>query len=212
MTGNSKDDGISPYHGLSDDADPVEQLRTVYADWADKYDHDNDHVLGTVSQPNAVALLARHLTSMDAAILDVGCGTGLVGHHLNQHGYTTYDGTDLSEEMLRHASTRGYRNLFPTDATTGIPVGDNSYDAVVCVGVFTHGHWGPEGFDELLRMAKPGGLVVLTVNEGVWETDGYAAKAASMNDSGLWTEIERSRQSYMVNEDVEAWYIVARKP
>ena len=43
----------------------------------------------------------------DASILDLGCGTGLVGEHLHRHGYTNIDGLDLSPELLQVAQAKG---------------------------------------------------------------------------------------------------------
>ncbi len=208
---NSRDDGIERYHGLDPDADPVEQMKSIYADWAGSYDDDNDNKLGTISQPNTVILLTKHLPDTASVILDVGCGTGLVGKHLLEAGYATFDGTDLSPEMLTFAATRGYRHLFPADAAKGLPVQDNCYDAALCVGVFTHGHVGPEGVDMLLRVTKPGGLIIFTVNEGVWKSEGFDRAVNRLAYAGRIEIVEAVKQDYMTREGVSAWYIVARK-
>ncbi|MFD0916283.1 class I SAM-dependent DNA methyltransferase [Pseudahrensia aquimaris] len=205
---NSHDHGIDKYHDLPDDTDA---LARVYADWANAYDHDNDHKLGTVSQPNAAAMLARHVEDRKSTILDVGCGTGLVGHHLAKHGFTTFDGADLSAEMLAHARTRGYRTLFTADAAKGLDIEDATYDATLCVGVFTHGHLGAESFKELLRLTRPDGIIVFTVNEGVWETGGFDREVTRLSEEGAWSLLEQSHLDYMIKEGVRAWYVAARK-
>ena len=107
---DSKTHGIDKYHHFDDSGDSSGQLKSVYADWADTYNDDNDNKLGTVSQPNTVAMLTRHCSDADAAIMDVGCGTGLVGLHL-QRLVSTHDGTYISAEMMVHAKQRGYRKL-----------------------------------------------------------------------------------------------------
>ena len=208
---NSHDHGISHYHDLDVSRNKTQQLKEIYADWASTYDRDNDGKLATVSQPNAVAILTQHLTNKDAAILDVGCGTGLVGHHLALNGFTNFSGTDLSQDMLDRAKGRGYRKLFAADAEAGLPVEDNAYDACLCVGVFTHGHVRPEGFAELLRVTRPGGIIVFTVNEGVWQKDGFDKAVAAHLEAGNWKELSRIKQGYMLNENVEAWYIAVQK-
>ncbi|MEM8749599.1 MAG: class I SAM-dependent methyltransferase [Pseudomonadota bacterium] len=208
---NSKDHGIDQYHGLDREADISGQLNSIYSKWADSYDDDNDNKLKTVSQPNTVAILMRHCEHKAARILDVGCGTGLVGHHLKRNGFTHFDGTDPSAEMMEHARSRGYRNLLKLIPGQPLPATDHSYDATLCVGVFTHGHLGPEGFSELLRVTKPHGLICFTVNEGVWDSGSFAAAIEEYVQRGDWTVHEMSKQDYMVNEDVQAWYICARK-
>ena len=208
---DSKTHGIDKYHHFDDSTDQAGQLKSVYADWADAYDDDNDNKLGTVSQPTTVAMLTRHLTDKDAQIMDVGCGTGLVGYHLSKAGFSTYDGTDISTEMMVHAKARGYRKLLGLEPGQPLAADDDTYDASLCVGVFTHGHLGPEGFDELIRITKPGGLICFTVNEGVWEPEHFAEAIEAHEENAVWRILERSKLDYMVNEGVQAWYITAEK-
>ncbi len=210
---DSKTHGIDKYHHFDDsnDGDISGQLKSVYANWADAYDDDNDNKLGTVSQPNTVAMLTRHCQDPQAQIMDVGCGTGLVGLHLQRAGFKNYDGTDISTEMMSHAKARGYRKLLELDPTQQLAADENSYDAVLCVGVFTHGHLGPEGFDELIRITKPGGLICFTVNEGVWDEAQFDEAIEAHVENAVWRILEQSKMDYMVNEGVEAWYIAAQK-
>ncbi len=213
MSGSdSKSKGIDRYHGLDTDEEQAAALEKIYADWAVSYDYDNDHKLGTVSQPNAVKLLGKHLADRSAEILDVASGTGQVGLHLAKVGFTTFDGTDISQDMMGIAQSRGYRNLVQSNADEGLPFDDDSYAATICVGLFTHGHPGPYLIAELLRVTRPGGLVVFTVNEGVWQSGGFDAEIEKLTDSRNWELLEQTKQPYMVKEGVEGWYIVARKP
>ncbi|MCJ8309886.1 MAG: class I SAM-dependent methyltransferase [Hyphomicrobiales bacterium] len=208
---DSKTHGIDKYHHFDDSADAGGQLKSVYADWADAYDDDNDNKLGTVSQPTTVAMLARHCQDKDAVIMDVGCGTGLVGMHLKTAGFSIYDGTDISAEMMSHAQKHGYRNLLDLEPGQPLRADDASYDATLCVGVFTHGHLGPEGFDELIRITKPTGLICFTVNEGVWESGKFEAAITALSESQTWQILEQEKRDYMVNEGVQAFYITAQK-
>lgn len=207
---NSRDHGIKHYQHLDLETDVSEQLNEVYSNWADSYDDDNDHKLKTVSQPNTVSMLMRHCTSKDIRILDVGCGTGIVGQHLQANGFTQFDGTDPSQEMMEHARRRGYANLLQLIPDEPLPVKDSTYDASLCVGVFTHGHLGVEGFEELIRVTKPGGLICFTVNEGVWESGGFLLAIKEHEVTGFWKILEMTKQDYMVNEEVQGWYVAVR--
>ncbi len=208
---NSKSDGIDRYHNLEPTTDAGKKLSAIYDEWAESYDDDNDNKLKTVSQPNTVAMLQRHCTNLNSHILDVGCGTGIVGKHLAVAGFTNYDGTDPSTKMLKHAENHGYTQLFPLDIGQALAAEDNTYDVTLCVGVFTHGHVGPEGIDELIRVTKPGGTICFTVNEGVWDASGFPDAIETLTSSNTWILLEKSKQEYMVNEGVQAWYIAARK-
>lgn len=207
---NSKDHGIGKYHDLDLQTDVSEQLNSVYSDWADSYDDDNDNKLKTVSQPNTVAMLMRYAENKDIQIFDVGCGTGIVGEHLSANGFTHFDGTDPSPEMMVYAKKRGYKKLLELNPSEPLPVNDNAYDATLCVGVFTHGHLGPEGFPELIRVTKPEGIICFTVNEGVWESGGFEKAIDQHTIDGDWEILEMTKQDYMVNEGVQAWYVAVR--
>jgi len=203
--------GIDRYHGVKSAADSADQLKSVYADWAETYDDDNDNKLGTVSQPTTVAMLARHAPDQSITILDVGCGTGLVGHHLTKIGFATFDGCDPSSEMMQLAGEHGYRDLRILDPGQPLPFDTETYDATLCVGVFTHEHLGPEGFEELLRVTKAGGLICFTVNEGVWESGGFDKAISALEIGSRWRILEQQKRDYMIKEGVQGWYITARK-
>ena len=103
--------------GLYDSLDLTEienekKLLDVYQKWASLYDKDNDDELGTVSQPNSVQIFQRYVKDKTKNIIDVGCGTGLVGLQLKKLGYKNFDGIDISKEMIDIAISRGYRSLF----------------------------------------------------------------------------------------------------
>ena len=89
----ARGDGLKNYENLDlNDAKNDNRLTEVYRDWAKKYDYDNDHVLGTVSQPKSVNLLSTRLKDKTAKIIDVGCGTGLVGEKLKAKDFIYFDG------------------------------------------------------------------------------------------------------------------------
>ena len=62
------------------------------------------------------------------------------------------------------------------DVTKKIPLRSNSIGAVVSAGTFTHGHVGPDVFDELLRITKPGGLFILSINSKIFIKGGFQEK------------------------------------
>ena len=187
-----------------------QELLDVYKKWASIYDQDNDDVLGTVSQPNSVQIFHKHLSDKNQKIIDVGCGTGLVGLELSKLGYTSFDGVDISKEMIDIAISRGYRSLFLGNLNESLPLESNSYDAALCVGVFTHGHVGPSRLEELTRVIKPEGLVCFTVNEDVYESYGFDKVIKELEAKKVWEILEFSKQDYMTKKNVMGFYCVAR--
>ena len=70
-------------------------------------------------------------------VMDIGCGTGLVGEALVKYGYTNFDGADFSPGMLQVARQRNiYQQLIQADLTQKTNIADASYIAVICAGIF----------------------------------------------------------------------------
>ena len=206
----ARGDGLKNYENLDlKDAKNDNRLTEVYRDWAKKYDYDNDHVLGTVSQPKSVNLLSTRLKDKTAKIIDVGCGTGLVGEKLKAKDFIYFDGIDISKDMLSIAKSRGYRNLFLGSLNKQLPVLDDTYDAAMCIGVFTHGHVSSDGFNELCRIVKPGGYVCFTINEEVFEEYGFKDMIAEFQLNKAWEVISLYEDDYMTLENVKGYYCLA---
>ena len=206
----ARGDGLKNYENLDlKDAKNDNRLMEVYRDWAKKYDYDNDHVLGTVSQPKSVNLLSTRLKDKTAKIIDVGCGTGLVGEKLKAKDFIYFDGLDISKDMLSIAKSRGYRNLFLGSLNKQLPVFDDAYDAAMCIGVFTHGHVSSDRFNELCRIVKPGGYVCFTINEGVFEKYGFKEMIAEFQLNKVWEVISLYKDDYMTLENVKGYYCLA---
>ena len=200
-------DGLNNYKDLDlRNANNDQKLTKVYRDWAEKYDYDNDHVLGTVSQPKSVALLSTRLKDKSVKIIDIGCGTGLVGKNLKAEGFLYFDGIDISEDMLSIAKSRGYTNLFLGSLNKQLPVLSDSYDCAMCIGVFTHGHVSSDRFNELCRIIKPGGYVCFTVNEGVFDKYGFKEMITEFEANNRWNVISLFKDDYMTLENVKGYY------
>lgn len=183
--GNGLDDpGLGDAYGLKTPDDN----RALYRSWAHSYESGfvADHAY---RYHDAIAALCRdHLTATAPHILDVGCGTGLVGQALRGLlPVAVIDGLDISPEMMAVAEGKGiYRTLFERDLTAPIdmPVG---YDAVVSAGTFTHGHVGPEALPALIDTANNGGLFVLGVNAEFFAKQGFETMIARLVADGRIT-------------------------
>jgi len=179
------------------------ECENVYDDWAGTYDDDTTQGMGYVAPAVAADRVAAFVTP-DRAVLDAGCGTGLVGAELRDRGFATIDGIDLSAGMLDTARAKGcYRNLDKADLTARLPLDDATYDAVVCVGTLTEGHVGPAALDELTRVVRPGGYLVATVLERIWESLGYHRHIADLQAHGRAQLIEAEKRPYHVAEDID---------
>jgi len=187
-----------------------EDLQVVYKEWAPAYDHDNDNLLGTVSQPLSVQIFQEYIKDKSLRIIDVGCGTGLVGVELEKGGFSNFDGIDISQEMIDIAKQRGYSKLFIGSLNDSLPCENNKYDAALCVGVFTHGHVSSDRLDELIRIVKPGGIICFTVNEGVYDSYGFDSKIKNLESTNIWKILEIRKSDYMTKKNIKGIYCVVK--
>lgn len=179
--------------------DSAAERETLYDEWAGKYDEDLLHGLAYVA-PRVTAERFAALVRPDAAVLDAGCGTGLVGVELAARGFTTIDGIDISQGMLDEAASKGcYRAVQRADLTARLPFGDGAYDATICVGTLTEGHVGPEALDELLRVTRE--RVVVAILTRIWEPLGYRAYVADLESRGVARLVEADERPCVEDEN-----------
>jgi len=106
-------------------------------------------------------------------IVDIGCGTGLLGKAL-QSKALTIDGIDISDAMLTDSQKTGlYRNLLNVDLTGSFDQIGDKYGAILSSGTFTHGHLGPTVLVRLLDIAKPDALFVIAINSAHYGSKGF---------------------------------------
>ena len=155
----------------------------LYRDWASSYDSDfakqNDY-----RSPLEIAnYFDKYSNNEDTPILDVGAGTGLIGEYLKLSS-REIDAIDISPEMLYIARLKNcYAKIIEADLTKRLLIKDNHYGAIVSAGTFTHGHVGPDAFDELLRVTRAGGLFVLTIHYKLYKIAGFDKKLLEIKKS-----------------------------
>jgi SAM-dependent methyltransferase len=123
-------------------------------------------VAGSENEANRHAWLERVLADVPAGstILDAGAGEGRHRERCKHLVYTSqdfglYDGT--GDEGLQPGAWDTSRVDLVCDITE-IPVPDRSFDAVLCTEVLEHVPRPHEALEELARVLKPGGRLILT--------------------------------------------------
>lgn len=140
----------------------LDELSDNYDQWAKTYDLETTEVWKPV--PLVVAMmLSKHVDNKQAAVLDVGAGTGFVGAALNKLGFDNIVGIDVSSKMLSKAAEKGvYRDL------RCCAIGDEDFkvlgkvDSIVASGVFAEGHAGSLELNDLQESIESGGVLVFT--------------------------------------------------
>ncbi|MBI2855303.1 MAG: class I SAM-dependent methyltransferase [Chloroflexi bacterium] len=169
------------------------ELQERYNLWADRYEHDMEELYGYTLPQRGAETLARHLPDMNSLILDAGSGTGLVGEALGAFGYVRVVGIDLSPGMLEQAGRKGvYRELHQMTLGEALDFPSDSFDGVVSIGVLTTGHAPPSSLDELIRVTRPGGIIVFSMRRDTYEERGFREKQEALEQEGVWILVEES--------------------
>ena len=185
---DSKHDGLL---GAVYDAKRPEEVASLYDQWAETYDAEMS-AAGYRHPTICLALLARHLPRRAEPLLDAGAGTGLIGEWLAIMGYPRVEALDISAGMLAMAARKGvYTALHQLAMGSALPFTDGAFAGIISAGVFTSGHVGIEGLDELIRICRPGGVIVLTVKDTLWMAD-FAAHVSALEVKGQIARAEET--------------------
>ena len=169
-----------------------DELAAIYDDWAESYDSDLT-AFGYRNPAVAAGLIGRHVAVGEGAILDAGCGTGLLGEILSYLGYDDLAGIDLSRGMLERSAAKSvYASLEKMALGGRLDFADGRFRAVVSFGVLTAGHAPPGSLDEMIRITRAGGHVIFSLSNLVYEPLGFKRKLADLEAQGRWCEIERT--------------------
>lgn len=128
-----------------------------YAAWAGIYD-SLPNFLNEAEQPVVHGILDRGPTG-DA--LDAACGTGRHTSALVARGYQTI-GVDQSPEMVELAQQKVPEATFRIGDLENLPLDDRSVDLAVCGLALTHLPDLSAGINELARVVRPGGRVIIS--------------------------------------------------
>lgn len=194
-------------------AETTDDLRRLYADWAKTYDDDHDAV-GFFGHKRAAEMLARYVTHPEVSpVLDAGAGTGAAGVELAQRGFKLITAVDLSAEMLDQARQKGiYQHVMQADL--GLPMDkmpSDNFQAAILVGVFSYGQAPACTLEEIVRVVRPGGVVVLTMRTDFYESDamGIRSKIGQLVRTDAWQLVEVTPpEQYLPKKDPDAKFRV----
>lgn len=163
----------------------------LYDKWASSY----DKTLRSWDYPapsRTAALLKSFLHAAELPVLDAGCGTGLSGEALNAAGFRRIVGADVSQASLDLCRKKAiYELLQQCSLEAELPFADRTFSAAVSVGAFSYVHNFSHLFHELCRVTAPGGIIVFTHRQPLWDsdTDSIQSSAAALSAKGLWSEL-----------------------
>ncbi|OQA35720.1 MAG: Malonyl-(acyl-carrier protein) O-methyltransferase [Parcubacteria group bacterium ADurb.Bin326] len=146
-------------------------------------------------------------------LLDVGCGIGLFSAIAEKKG-AKVTSLDMGKALLTQVSKR-CNSKTVVGSVTRLPFKDDSFDIVLATEVIEHSSNPAKGFAELVRVAKPGGKVVITVPNRIWIGSLFVANFLRLRPyQGLenwqkWSTIKRlSKKNKLVIEKMFGFNIV----
>jgi predicted TPR repeat methyltransferase/Flp pilus assembly protein TadD len=155
---------------LGAEAAPRRAPRSLVIDLYDRYaDQYDQHVAGALKYRTPELLfdaIARSVPTSSLDILDLGCGTGLLGARLRARA-RTLTGVDISANMLKVAQRRQiYDELICDDLVDFLRRRSGEFDIAVAADVFVYIGDLSEVFQAVRRRLRPGGFFCFSVEAG----------------------------------------------
>ena len=178
---------------MSQKAAVVEHFDRFAADdrWSSLYDEIRDPLAAHsfLMRKRRVEELSEPLVGPGSRVLDVGCGTGLSAPFYIEKG-CYYQGVDIAEKMIEqarakvcgrdlcvprpseasagrggpaHRGTEGQAAFAIGDVEAGLAFPDGHFDLVIGLGLLEFLDRLDAALDEMVRLTRPGGSLVLTV-------------------------------------------------
>ena len=189
MNGDDPEEGVRLLHRAYS-LDAPDTHIDFYRDFAELYDSTYAASLGYI-YPLGIASVLSGQQRPQGAILDIGCGTGLVATAIRKIDPSALiDGVDISPDMLGKARAKGeYRDLVAADLTADCSHIATDYAAIVSAGTFTFGHLGPELIPDMVALCRPGAVAALGVNSVYFVEQGFRDVLDSLETEGRITNV-----------------------
>jgi len=145
---------------------PVSLVVSLFDRYADHFDEDLLNRLKYRAPVDMADLIESIRPSRDLDILDLGCGTGLVGVHVKKFAKTLC-GVDVSSGMLRKAEQRGiYDNLICGEIIGYLSDNSRQYDVAIAADVFVYFGDLTAVFELFGRSLRDDGIFCFSVESG----------------------------------------------
>ena len=184
----------------------------LYRDWAGSYDQQLESGLRYVAPAVIGQMLSVAEPDHTVRVLDVGCGTGLVGVSLSKLGFVHLDGLDFSSQMLNEAREKDvYSELIQADLNESLHLAPSTYGAAISCGTFTHGHVDANALDRIAPLLKPGAIFACTIHKAVWEAAGFSRTLERLGSDGVLVVEEIYERAYFDGSGPDGRFCLLRR-
>jgi ubiquinone/menaquinone biosynthesis C-methylase UbiE len=126
------------------------------ADWDERYQQQ----AGWTSSIRSY-LFQKYIMGKGGRILDVGCGTGVIGRELNNSGYNRVFGVDFDYSAIRYSTQQSHSTSNTVGNAYQLPFDQGNFDVVICHFLLMWLNDPVSALVEMKRVLKPGGEVFL---------------------------------------------------
>ncbi|MCB8836996.1 class I SAM-dependent methyltransferase [Aurantimonas sp. VKM B-3413] len=214
------EDSVNTIHASHELSGNATKLEEYYAEWAARYDDDvrsEDY-----GGPRVVASLAAMVADSflgkppaEIKVLDAGCGTGLAGIELTKKGFTAIDGFDLSQEMVdiaRRAEIYGkLEGGVDLNKDQPNPLGE-TYEMIVCCGVFTLGHVEPMALKRLAGYLADGGYLIVSTRNSYLDDTQYKKDSEAVEREGILHLVTMLPDARYIAEEGAHYWVYGKGP
>jgi predicted TPR repeat methyltransferase len=149
----------------------IDKIKHIYSDFVETYDKDLKKDMKYTAYLRVARNVINVLKTRHARVLDLGCGTGLSSLLFLKKGHEV-TGIDATRAMIERARRLPYKKLICQNLEAPLRVKDNSFDAVVMIGVMEYINDPKSLFEEVRSKLDEGGVFGLTVPKKTkWYSD-----------------------------------------
>jgi len=191
---------LKPENGLK--PMPINFVTELFDGYAGSFDQ---HLIDTLKYETPKNLLELLNLSINDKfeILDLGCGTGLMGRMLKPYA-STIVGVDLSKEMLSRAELTGtYDKLIADDILEFLQNCNDKFDLVVSADVFIYVGELRNIFMDLARVIKAGGLFCFSVEKNASSSFALSPKTLRFSHSKEYIGELASTHNFIIQRILE---------
>jgi len=182
-----------------------------YDEWARTYEDDLVNDMEYVAHKDAGDIFIDVVEDKTLKVLDVACGTGLVGEYLKNKGYMNIDGVDFSNEMLVVSEERAvYQALWQHDFTQPAKV-KKLYDALICVGLFSFDIPRISDLHNVVNCVSPGGYCIVTVNGAAWTQLDLEKEVMAESIKHAFSVEQTLHAGYIQKEGIDSRVLVIKR-
>jgi predicted TPR repeat methyltransferase len=189
----------------------IDEIRDIYNEFSKTYDKDVKDVMNYTAYLRVPGLVIKHLKTEHPKVLDLGCGTGLSSLPFFEIG-AEVTGIDGTRAMIKRAGRLPYKKLVCQNLEKSLRARDESFDAVVMVGVMEYINDPAALFNQVKKKMVAGGVFGLTVpQKSSWYSESglrsyYRKEIEPLMAGSGFTIIEHERNLGVEEDGRRAYY------